>query len=141
MVVTFFVLLFLLAKREGNLEYYKHLMVFSSLPKNLSIKHNMNYKSEFQLLLTAYESILPFDMHVKFSLTLMGVTYAYYGITRPLGVNICLRQTALLKFRRKKKRERRYQWREEKSVVGVVQTKVPFCAFLISRRLGKKSHG
>lgn len=50
----------------------------------------MNYKSEFQILLTAYESILPFDMHVKFSLTLMGVTRAYYGITRPLSVNIYL---------------------------------------------------
>lgn len=63
----------------------------------------MNYKSEFQLLLSAYESILPFDMHVKFSLTLMGVTQAYYGITRPLGVNIYFRQTSLLKFIRKKK--------------------------------------
>lgn len=92
----------LLTKKEGNLECYKHLIVFSALPKNLSIKHNINYKSEFQLLLTAYESILPFDMHVKFSLTLMGVTRAYYGITRPLGVNIHFRQTALLKFRRKK---------------------------------------
>lgn len=102
MVVTFFVLLLLLTKKEGNLECYKHLIVFSSLPKNLSIKHNINYKSEFQLLLTAYESILPFDMHVKFSLTLMGVTRAYYGITRPLGVNTHFRQTALLKFRRKK---------------------------------------
>lgn len=88
MVVTFFVLLLLLTKKEGNLECYKHLGVFSSLPKNLSIKRNMNYKSEFQILLTAYESILPFDMHVKFSLTLMGVTRAYYGITRPLSVNI-----------------------------------------------------
>lgn len=28
----------------------------------------------------------------------------------------------------------------EKSVMSVVQTKVPFCAFLISRRLGRKSH-
>lgn len=65
----------------------------------------MNYKSEFQLLLTAYESILPFDMHVKFSLTLMGVTRAYYGITRPLGVNIYFRQTALLKFIKKKGKE------------------------------------
>lgn len=50
----------------------------------------MNYKSEFQILLTAYESILPFDMHVKFSLTLMGATRAYYRITRPLSVNIYL---------------------------------------------------
>jgi len=71
MVGTFFVLLLLLTKKEGNLECYKHLRVFSSLPKNLSIKRKMNYKSEFQILLTAYESILPFDMHVKFSLTLM----------------------------------------------------------------------
>lgn len=112
MVVAFFVLLLLLTKKEGNLECYKHLIVFSSLPKNLSIKHNINYKSEFQLLLTVYESILPFDMRVKFSLTLMGVTHAYYGITRPLGVNIHFRQTALLKFIRKnkKKREKRYQW-------------------------------
>lgn len=88
MVVTFFVLLLLLTKKEGNLECYKHLGVFNSLPKNLSIKCNMNYKSEFQILLTAYESILLFDMHVKFSLTLMGVTRAYYRITRPLSVNI-----------------------------------------------------
>lgn len=86
MVLTFFVLLLLLTEKEGNLECYKHLRVFSSVPKNLSIKRN--YKSEFQILLTAYESILPFDMHVKFSLTLMGVTRAYYGITRPLSVNI-----------------------------------------------------
>lgn len=102
----------------------------------------MNYKSEFQLLLTAYESILPFDMHVKFSLTLMGVTRAYYGITRPLGVNIYLRQTALLKFiREKKKKGKEIPVEGEKSVVGVVQTEVLFCAFLISRRLGQKSHG
>lgn len=79
----------------------------------------MNYKSEFQLLLTAYESILPFDMHVKFSLTLMGVTRAYYGITRPLGVNIYFRQTALLKFIKKKRERRRYQW-EEKNPLWVL---------------------
>lgn len=79
----------------------------------------MNYKSEFQLLLTAYESILPFDMHVKFSLTLMGVTCAYYGITRPLGVNIYFRQTALLKFIKKKRERRRYQW-EEKNPLWVL---------------------
>lgn len=130
MVVTFFVLLFLLAKKEGNLEYYKHLMVFSSLPKNLSIKHNMNNKSEFQLLLTAYESILPFDMHVKFSLTLMGVTYAYYGITRPLGVNICLRQTALLKFRRKKKKGKEIPVEGGKICCGCCANKSPIlCIF------------
>lgn len=79
----------------------------------------MNYKSEFQLLLTAYESILPFDMHVKFSLTLMGVTRAYYGITRPLGVNIYFRQTALLKFIKKKRERRRYQW-EKKNPLWVL---------------------
>lgn len=28
----------------------------------------------------------------------------------------------------------------EKSVMSVVQTKVPLCAFLISRKLGRKSH-
>lgn len=100
----------------------------------------MNYKSEFQLLLSAYESILPFDMHVKFSLTLMGVTQAYYGITRPLGVNIYFRQTSLLKFIRKKKGGEEIPVREEKSVISIVQTKVQFCAFLISRRLGTKSH-
>lgn len=139
MVGAFFVLLLLLTKKEGNLECYKHLIVFSSLPKNLSIKYNINYKSEFQLLLAAYESVLPFDMHVKFSLTLMGVTQAYYGITRPLGVNLYFRQTALLKFVRKKK-GKEIPVGKEKSVISVVQTKVQFCAFLISRRLGTKSH-
>lgn len=77
MVVRFFVLLLLLTKKKGDLECYKHLRVFSSLPKNLSIKHNMNYKSEFQILLTEYESTSRFDMHVKFSLTVMGGTRAY----------------------------------------------------------------
>lgn len=89
-MVTFLVLLLLLTKKEGNLECYKHLQVFSSLPKNLPIKHRTNYKSEFQIPLAVYESVLPFDMHVKFSLTPTGFTRAYYGITGPLSVNIYL---------------------------------------------------
>lgn len=64
MVVTFLILLLLLTKKEGNLECYKHLQVFSSLPKNLPIKRRMNYKSEFQIPLTVYGSVLSFDMHV-----------------------------------------------------------------------------
>lgn len=60
------------------MECSKHHRVLKLCAKELSIKHTADYKSPFWTLLTAHESVLPFDMPVQLSLTLMGLTHAAY---------------------------------------------------------------